>query len=45
MRLVARTAAAFGAAAAIAVAAAGPASAHICFKTGNPNNGTRARPG
>jgi len=27
----------------MAVAAAGPASAHFCFKTGNPNNGTNGQ--
>jgi len=43
MRLVARTAAAVGIAAVMAVAAAGPASAHFCYKTGNPNNGTNGQ--
>jgi hypothetical protein len=43
MRFYARAAAAVGTAAVLAVAAAGPAAAHFCYKTGNPNNGTNGQ--
>jgi hypothetical protein len=43
MRFFARAAAAAGTAAVLAVAAAGPAAAHFCYKTGNPNNGTNGQ--
>ena len=43
MRFIARTAAALGTAAVMGVAAAGPAAAHFCFKTGNPNNGVNGQ--
>jgi hypothetical protein len=43
MRFYARAAAAIGTAAVLAVAAAGPAAAHFCYKTGNPNNGTNGQ--
>lgn len=43
MRVIARAAAAAGTAAVLAVAAAGPASAHFCYKLGNPNNGTNGQ--
>ena len=43
MRFITRTAAAVGTAAVMAVAAAGPAAAHFCFKTGNPNNGANGQ--
>ena len=43
MRFFARAAAAVGTAAVLAVAAAGPAAAHFCYKTGNPNNGTNGQ--
>jgi hypothetical protein len=42
MRLVARTAAAVGTAAVMAVAAAGPASAHFCFKTNRNDTSSAA---
>ena len=43
MRFIARTAAAIGTAAVLAVTAAGPAAAHFCYKTGNPNNGANGQ--
>ena len=43
MRFFARAAAAVGTAVVFAVAAAGPAAAHFCYKTGNPNNGTNGQ--
>jgi hypothetical protein len=43
MRFYARAAAVVGTAAVLAVAAAGPAAAHFCYKTGNPNNGTNGQ--
>ena len=43
MRFFARAAAAVGTAVVLAVAAAGPAAAHFCYKTGNPNNGTNGQ--
>ena len=43
MRFIARAAAAVGTAAVLAVAAAGPAAAHFCYKTGNPNNGANGQ--
>jgi hypothetical protein len=43
MRFYARAAAAVGTAAVLAVAAAGPAAAHFCYKTGNPNNGANGQ--
>ena len=43
MRLIARTAAALGTAAVLGVAAAGPAAAHFCYKTGNPSNGANGQ--
>lgn len=43
MRVIARAGAATALAAVMALAAAGPAAAHFCYKDGNPNNGTNGK--
>lgn len=43
MRIIARAGAAAALAGVMALAAAGPAAAHFCYKDGNPNNGTNGK--